>query len=379
MTAQTLRPSAINLSVNGTFTNAQMNLYVQSLLNGCNPATEIGANANSTSAITGCVAVPLGTVNNHSSGIEGYANSSADSGSGTHGNAVGGYFVGRTVANNSAAWGVNPICTDAPHPSGAPTGTWCTAGEFDLGIDGTPAFARGITINAGGAGTAPAGSAYLSAHYTSGNFKLVNGFLVDRGATGSGIGILLDGSGFGGSNISQYIAFNGYDAGNVVHQGNVGVDANGNIRLQPSAGTATSISNNAGVATPSVDYTEVASPSGLAGSERCYGDSTAHALKCSYNNGTFLNIPQTIGNGTATMTTAAIGSGACGSTVTVTAAGVLTTDVVEVSANSAVAANPGVLIIQKWPTAGNVNFAYCNPTAGSVTPTATTLNWRVSR
>ena len=97
------------------------------------------------------------------------------------------------------------------------------------------------------------------------------------------------------------------------------------------------------------------------------------------SNGVTANVSLAIASGTATMTTAAIAAGACGSTVTVAATGVLTTDAIETSFNASVGANPGVLILQKWPTSGNVNFAYCNPTAGSVTPTASTLNWRVGR
>lgn len=87
----------------------------------------------------------------------------------------------------------------------------------------------------------------------------------------------------------------------------------------------------------------------------------------------------TVASGTATMTTGAIGSGACGTTVTVSATGTLTTDTITYAFNAAVAANPGELTLRFWPTTGNVNFEYCNPTAGSITPTAATLNWRVVR
>ena len=86
-----------------------------------------------------------------------------------------------------------------------------------------------------------------------------------------------------------------------------------------------------------------------------------------------------ISSGTATMTTAAIAAGACGTTVTVSASGVATTDAISFSFNAAPAANPAELPISSWPTANNVNFQYCNPTAGSVTPNAATINWRVVR
>jgi hypothetical protein len=124
-----------------------------------------------------------------------------------------------------------------------------------------------------------------------------------------------------------------------------------------------------------LDVTEGTAPAGAAGVDRCYADSTAHAVKCSYNNGTFFNVPQVIGSGTATMTTAAIGAGACGTTVTVGATGVATTDTITTAFNAAPAGtNAG---LTAWPTANNVNFAYCPGVAE--TPAAATINWRVVR
>jgi hypothetical protein len=95
--------------------------------------------------------------------------------------------------------------------------------------------------------------------------------------------------------------------------------------------------------------------------------------------GTVVTIPQTVASGTAAMTSALIGSLACGSTVTVSAPGVATTDSITYSFNATVNSATGTLIIVSWPTAGNVNFQYCNPQAGNQTPTAATLNWKVVR
>jgi hypothetical protein len=86
-----------------------------------------------------------------------------------------------------------------------------------------------------------------------------------------------------------------------------------------------------------------------------------------------------IASGTATMTTAAIAGGACGTTVTVAGAGITTADAITWSFAASVGINPGELNVTQWPTAGNVNFQYCNETGASVTPTATTINWRVTR
>lgn len=88
----------------------------------------------------------------------------------------------------------------------------------------------------------------------------------------------------------------------------------------------------------------------------------------------------TVGSGTASMTTTGIGTGACGSTVTVAATGVLTTDVINATRNAAATiGNGGGLTLNAWPTAGNVNFNYCNSAAGTITPTAMTVNWSVVR
>jgi len=93
-----------------------------------------------------------------------------------------------------------------------------------------------------------------------------------------------------------------------------------------------------------------------------------------------------VASGTATLGTAAIGSAACASVVTVAAAGVATTDVVSASFNGDPTAvtgyvplTSGMLTIIGYPTSGNVNFKVCNNTAGSITPGAITLNFRVDR
>lgn len=89
---------------------------------------------------------------------------------------------------------------------------------------------------------------------------------------------------------------------------------------------------------------------------------------------------QEIASGTSTFTTTAVGALGCQTTVTTTATGAATTDTISEAWNSApVAATDRMLTLVKWVTSGNVNFARCNPTAGSITPTALVLNWRVLR
>lgn len=97
-------------------------------------------------------------------------------------------------------------------------------------------------------------------------------------------------------------------------------------------------------------------------------------------------LTETIASGTSAMGTSAISSGACATVVTTTATGVATTDTIQYTPNTnptgitgyAVSAT-GSLYIWAVPTSGNVSFYVCNNTAGSLTPGALTLNWRVVR
>lgn len=98
-------------------------------------------------------------------------------------------------------------------------------------------------------------------------------------------------------------------------------------------------------------------------------------------------LTSTIASGTAAMGTSAIASGACATVVTVTATNVATTDTVSFGYNGdptavtgyGASATGAVLSIYPYPTSGNVNVKVCNSTASSITPSALTLNWRVTR
>jgi hypothetical protein len=102
--------------------------------------------------------------------------------------------------------------------------------------------------------------------------------------------------------------------------------------------------------------------------------------------GAVAGITQTVASGTAAMGTLAISSGACSSAVTVSATGVATTDAIvyapnadPTSATGYAPSSSGSLYIWAYPTSNNVNFKVCNNTSASITPSALTLNWRVTR
>jgi hypothetical protein len=97
-------------------------------------------------------------------------------------------------------------------------------------------------------------------------------------------------------------------------------------------------------------------------------------------------LTSTIASGTSALGTSAIASAACATVVTTAATNTATTDVVTASFNGDptavtgyIPATAGMLTIFAYPTSGNVNFKVCNNTAGSITPGAITLNWRVVR
>lgn len=369
-TAPLVTQGSISETNAGVFTNTQMNEYCTSMLNGISPATQFflvqGGNF-STDAIAGGVAVPAGATVHNANAIAGYATSAADSASRTKANTVAIYGQAVAAANGAGVWGWNVVAEDTPGSS--LTGTQIIGGELDIGASGSPAFVQGITINQGGSGTAPALSPAFLIHHTSGTFNLNQGYVVDRlGIIANGPGVLLDGNGFGGSNPSFPIAFNAYDAGNALQQATIRADLNGNLQFNPSTGNA-------------YFFNKAGGGLSLPGSTSGFATIVAPATGGVSNTAPSVTgtLTVTIGSGTASMTTALIGTGACGTTVSVGATGVLTTDAIAFSFNGIPPAGTTSLIIQSWPTAGNVNFQYCNPTAGNQTPGAATLNWRVTR
>lgn len=133
-----------------------------------------------------------------------------------------------------------------------------------------------------------------------------------------------------------------------------------------------------------VTLPEGTAATGSSGNDVCYGDST-HSVKCSYNNGSFFTMSQTVNSGSSALGTSAIASGACVTTTTA-ATGIATTDAILWNPNASIKAvtgyvpsTSGGLTIAAYPTSGNVNFDVCNWTASSITPGAIIINWRVVR
>jgi hypothetical protein len=80
-----------------------------------------------------------------------------------------------------------------------------------------------------------------------------------------------------------------------------------------------------------------------------------------------------------TMPTAAIAAGLCSTTVTAANANVTTSDLILWGYSGALGGSVGLLHLNAWPTTGNVNFNFCNPTSASITPASTSIWWKVIR
>lgn len=148
-----------------------------------------------------------------------------------------------------------------------------------------------------------------------------------------------------------------------------GIPAGAMWQMQPNGTTIDCVQTLSAVA--------VANVSGL-------GTNVATALGITLSAAGGLNT--TIASGTSAMGTGAITSATCATVVTTTATNTATTDVVSWGFNGDptavtgyIPATAGMLTIIAYPSSGNVNFKVCNDTAGSVTPGAITLNWRVVR
>lgn len=96
-------------------------------------------------------------------------------------------------------------------------------------------------------------------------------------------------------------------------------------------------------------------------------------------------ISYTVASGTKALDTDAILTTEC-DTMTAAATGTLSTDTVTWVPNADITAvtgyeplTTGKLYLEVWPSADTVNIKVCNPTSGTVTPGAVSINWRVAR
>lgn len=170
------------------------------------------------------------------------------------------------------------------------------------------------------------------------------------------------------------------------------MDADGNIVTPGAVGATNGFASGATPPTTTPGTAglfalgEGTAPTAAAGADICYANSTSHVVLCSYNNGSFFPLARTIATGAKALATGAISSETCTTAQTDTATGAATTDTAIVTFASDptgvtgyVPLTAGGLTIYPYVTSNTMNFKVCNFTAGSITPGALSLNWRVVR
>lgn len=153
------------------------------------------------------------------------------------------------------------------------------------------------------------------------------------------------------------------------------------VGLAGQAGFSPTIAWNPEVISNQAVAMETTAPSAAAGQDVCYGDSTAHAVKCSFNNGSFFQQPQEICTGQIALTTGAINSGTR-ATNTLACTGLsATTDSIACTfsgdTNAVTGYAPsasGGITLKTWASTNTINVDQVNDTGGSITPGAATVN-----
>ncbi len=139
---------AFYLSNTGIFTNTQTNEYLQSLLGNCTTTeyNTVQVGNFTTDAIAGCVDMPITATVHQVDGIAGYVTNHVNIAQ--SGGAVGGYFQGRQMADNGAAWGSNSLVQDVAGLNAHQI----ISNEVDVNVLGTPARAWGVLVSGGSTG-----------------------------------------------------------------------------------------------------------------------------------------------------------------------------------------------------------------------------------
>lgn len=212
----------INIPPSPIFTDTQMNLYMQSLLNGINPATEFQATQgihSDTEAGTFGIAVPNSATVLQASAVAGYVSNNSPLT-----NAVAGYFNSQCLSANTACWAINPILQDS-----ANTGIKLL-NEFDYNVKNANTQVSGLAT---GVFTAqPAAATAWEVGKPAGGGLWVQGFLCDTGATLPANGyscIKISPIGNGVNQQSQEVTFVSNDPVSGTHIYALFEDASGNL------------------------------------------------------------------------------------------------------------------------------------------------------
>lgn len=131
--------STMTVSNGGVFTNTQINTYVQSLLNSCDPLTEYQASEGSqyvSAAVAGCTAAPSGSTVHEGVGLIGWVNNLS-----TSTNVVGVHGTARSLATNAGVWGGDFTVSDGGFSNNKMYGI-----EIDVDSQNAATLAAGISF-----------------------------------------------------------------------------------------------------------------------------------------------------------------------------------------------------------------------------------------
>lgn len=222
--------SALINAPSGVFTNTQINLYTQSIINGCGGNLFSGTFYR-TDALYGCVFIPASSAVAQSGGVTGYIVNRS-----TATNGVGGYLVGQAGANGVNAWGANEVASDNSY-LGNFINTILYGNEVDLGVNdpsttGYGLFLSGtatqISTHTFGIQIIPFNSSAFSPYYI--------GINCGTGATTSGACLNALPIATGVNHQSQTVAFVSESSGAVFNTTTLFNDAPGNFHIGPGTG-----------------------------------------------------------------------------------------------------------------------------------------------
>jgi hypothetical protein len=225
----------LNVAANGVFANTQLNLYMQTQLNGCG-GTLFSGSVYRTDAFYGCILVPTTSAVVQADGVTGYiVNKSSST------NGVGGYFIGQAASDRVSAWGANEVASDNSY-LGNFNHTILYGNEVDLGVNSSTTTGYGLFLS----GTA----SVISTHTFGVQIMRFNGstyspyyvgFNCGAGATTSGTCLNILPLAAGTNRQSQTIAFVSENSGGVFHATTLYNDATGNFNIGPATGLSVKV------------------------------------------------------------------------------------------------------------------------------------------
>ncbi len=246
-----------------------------------------------------------------------------------------------------------------------------------------------ISLGAGGGGIAMASFGYISSNAAQAFAVGPNGqtnpvFQVDGSTASQAAGLKVTGAATAGtvaivatdSGAAANLSANAKGAGSI----KIGDTSTGGVEVGAGGGTikVAGLTVSASTGTLSITNGKTLSISNTMTQTATDGSTVAF--------GGGGNVTYTVATGTKALATGAISSASCTSAQTDTATGAATTDVVDftfasdpTAVTGYVPLTSGMLAIIPYATSNTVNFKVCNNTAGSITPGAISLNWRVRR